>query len=182
MRDYDALCRSVQACSSKIKSVRIADGLGRLAGCAYREGLVHRRDNDAERCSLQSVRRAIMRENFESTNGRLRYSISVYENLTRATVPLAHEGEDKFYLLLSFDASERRDDNCKQGSAGDFGKRDCVKIKRRKGGLSSLCPCSHGNRACHRTYRPAKRGEHDALVYHEVWKHRRYPISDCRRS
>lgn len=45
-----------------------------------------------------------MREGFESTNGRLRYSLSVYENATRATVPFAHEGEDRFYLLLSFDA------------------------------------------------------------------------------
>lgn len=61
------------------------------------------RDDDAERYSLQSVLRAIMREGFESTNGRLRYSISVYENVTRATVPFAHEGEDRFYLLLSFD-------------------------------------------------------------------------------
>lgn len=104
MRDYDALCRSVQACCGEIRSVRIADGLGRLAGCAYREGLAHMGDDDAERYSLQSVLRAIMREGFESTNGRLRYSISVYENMTRATVPLAHEGEDRFYLLLSFDA------------------------------------------------------------------------------
>jgi hypothetical protein len=103
MRDYDALCRSVQGCSSEIRSVRIADGLGRLAGCAYREGLAHMRDDD-ERYSLQSVLRAIMREGFESTNWRLRYSLSVYENVTRATVPLAHEGEDRFYLLLSFDA------------------------------------------------------------------------------
>lgn len=93
MRDYDALCRSVQACSSEIKSVRIADGLGRLAGYAYREGLVHMRDNDAEHYSLQSVLRAIMREDFESTNGRLHYSISVYENVTRATLCLLHMKE-----------------------------------------------------------------------------------------
>ncbi|UVS68092.1 hypothetical protein [Nitrososphaera viennensis] len=47
--------------------------------------------------------RATLRENFQPTNGRLRYSVSVYEKLVRATLPLAIAGE-KFYLLLSLDA------------------------------------------------------------------------------
>ena len=100
---FDALCRRVLECDTSMRSVRIADGLGRVAGSAYRSDLAHMNDDEAEAYSLQSVIRAMMRENFLLTNGRLRYSVSVYENLTRATVPLGQDGA-KFYLLVSLEA------------------------------------------------------------------------------
>lgn len=90
-------------CNASLRSVRIADGLGKVAGSAYRADLTHMNDDEAEAYSLQSVIRAMMRENFQSTNGRLRYSVSVYENITRATVPLVQDGA-KFYLLISVEA------------------------------------------------------------------------------
>jgi hypothetical protein len=51
------------------------------------------------------VLRTALRENFYSTNGGLRYSVSVYEKLVRATVPLVARDE-KLYLLVSLDSEE----------------------------------------------------------------------------
>ncbi|MEO9362745.1 MAG: hypothetical protein ABI348_02480 [Nitrososphaera sp.] len=100
---FDRFCLRVLGCDGAVRSVRVADSVGRLVGSAYRAGLAHMKDDEEERYSLQSVLRAALRENFSSTNGRLRYSVSVYERLLRATVPLAAANE-KLYLLLSLDS------------------------------------------------------------------------------
>lgn len=100
---YDEFCRRVLGCDDAIRSVRVADSVGRQVGGVYREGLAHMKDDEEERYSLQSVLRAALRENFYSTNGGLLYSVSVYEKLVRATVPLAARDE-KLYLLVLLDS------------------------------------------------------------------------------
>lgn len=102
MIDYDYFCQKVLDCDGAVRSVRMADGFGRLVGSAYRAGVAHMRDDEGELYSFQSVLRVALRENFQSTNGRLHYSISVYEKAVRATVPVAST-QHKLYLLLSLD-------------------------------------------------------------------------------
>lgn len=101
----DLLCRRVLECDSAVRSARAATGLGRVVGSSYRPGLAHMQDDEEELHSLRSVLRAALREDFEPTNGRLRYSLSVYDRLARATLPLkgSESPGDKLYLLLAFE-------------------------------------------------------------------------------
>ncbi|MEM2139837.1 MAG: hypothetical protein QXJ74_00070 [Nitrososphaera sp.] len=102
---FDLFCQRVISCDGAIRSVRAANGLGRILGSSYRAGLAHMRNDEEELHSLRSVLRAALREDFEPVNGRLRYSLSVYERLARATVPLKGGGNpgDKLYLLVAFE-------------------------------------------------------------------------------
>ncbi len=103
MIDYDGFCRMVLELDDSVRSVRMADAFGRLVGSAYRPGVAHMKEDEGELYSFQSVLRVALRENFHSTNGRLRYSMSVYEKTVRVTIPLSSAGE-KLYLLLSLDS------------------------------------------------------------------------------
>lgn len=102
---FDLFCQRVLSCDGAIRSTRAANGLGRIIGSSYKAGLAHMRNDEEELYSLRSVLRAALREDFEPTNGRLRYSLSVYEKLARATVPLkgGENPGDKLYLLLAFE-------------------------------------------------------------------------------
>jgi hypothetical protein len=55
--------------------------------------------------TVQTVLRAIIREDFASKLGNLKHSIGTYNRLIRATVPVLIEDKlpAKFFLLLSFD-------------------------------------------------------------------------------
>lgn len=101
----DLFCQRVLDCDGAVRSARAANGLGRILGSSYRVGLAHMRNDEEELHSLRSVLRAALREDFEPINGRLRYSLSVYERLARATIPLkgGENPGDKLYLLVAFE-------------------------------------------------------------------------------
>lgn len=103
MNDCDGFCQRMLECDGSVRSVRMADAFGRLVGSAYRAGVTHMKDDEGELYSFQSVLRVALRENFHSTNGQLHYSMSVYEKMVRATIPVYAAGE-KLYLLLSLDS------------------------------------------------------------------------------
>ncbi|NOJ28092.1 MAG: hypothetical protein DA330_08805 [Nitrososphaera sp.] len=62
-------------------------------------------DDEANLSTLQSIARVITRETFENKLGKALYSITVYENVKRATIPM--QNADKDILALSFDTTAR---------------------------------------------------------------------------
>ena len=86
------------------KSIRfccVVNRLGYITAYKYREGLTPIMTYDETRKNaLLSVIRHSTRQSWEGKMGKTIYSITRYEHLTRASVPL----RDKHLLLVSFDA------------------------------------------------------------------------------
>jgi hypothetical protein len=105
------ICKQTLKADKSIRFAGIANNLGSLLATEYREGLVPLMTRQqTSQYAMEAVLRAAIREEFESTIGRLQYSIGKHEKLIHATVPVTFknlaydESEDmKFYLLLSFD-------------------------------------------------------------------------------
>jgi hypothetical protein len=105
------ICKHTLKADKSIRFAGIANNLGSLLATEYREGLVPlMTKQQISQYAIEAVLRAAIREEFESTIGRLQYSIGKHEKLIHATVPVriqniaCNESRDmKFYLLLSFD-------------------------------------------------------------------------------
>lgn len=86
------------------KSIRfccVVNRLGYISAYKYRDGLVPlMTPEETRKNALLSVIRHSTRQSWEGKMGRTLYSITRYERLTRASIPL----EDKHLLLVSFDA------------------------------------------------------------------------------
>ena len=86
------------------KSIRfccLVDRLGHIIAYKYRQGLTPLMTNEETRKNaLLSVIRHSTRQSWESKMGKTLYSITRYERLTRASVPMPAKG----LLLVSFDA------------------------------------------------------------------------------
>lgn len=92
------------------KSIRfcgVANKLGYVIASKYRANLEPLMTvEETERYALFATIRNSTRQAWENKIGRVRYSLTLYELLARATVPLANG----HLLLLSFDASTRNID------------------------------------------------------------------------
>ncbi len=103
MTDYDKLCDDVLALDKVIRYCGLADHLGTLLAKKYRPGLIPLSPlSETEKYTAQAIQRTGAVEG-GSKVGKLQYVIGKYENLVRATLPVISEGNNKFYLLLSFD-------------------------------------------------------------------------------
>jgi len=107
---FDSFCKGVLERDSFIRFAGISNHLGHLVASAYRRDLVPlMSQEETARYSVQAAIRAATRESFESRIGELRFSISRYSKLVRATVPIKSSGKSKFLLLLSFDVDAEAD-------------------------------------------------------------------------
>lgn len=86
------------------KSIRfccVVDRLGHILSYRYRDGLTPLMTyEETRKNALLSVIRHSTRQSWERKMGRTLYSITRYEHLTRASIPMPAKG----LLLVSFDA------------------------------------------------------------------------------
>lgn len=107
---FETFCRGVLDKDHFIRFAAISNHLGHLVATSYRKDLVPLMTHDeTARYSVQAAIRAATREAFETKIGELRFSISRYSKLVRATVPIKSSGKNKFLLLLSFDVDAEAD-------------------------------------------------------------------------
>lgn len=107
---FESFCRGVLERDSFIRFAAISNHLGHIVATAYRDNLVPLMSpEETARYSVQAAIRAATRESFETKIGELRFSISRYGKLVRATVPIKSSGKGKFLLLLSFDVDAEAD-------------------------------------------------------------------------
>ncbi len=107
---FQSFCTEVLNRHYFIRSAAIADHLGHLMATACRPGLVQLLTNEeSSRAAAQAAIRAATRNKFNSKIGQLQFSLSRYEKLVRATVPIKNGEKTKFLLLLTFDVEAEAD-------------------------------------------------------------------------
>jgi hypothetical protein len=93
-----------------IRSAVIADHVGHLMATACRRGLSPlMTQEESSRAAAQAAIRAATRNKFKSKIGELQFSLSRYEKLVRATIPIKNGEKTKFLLLLTFDSEAEAD-------------------------------------------------------------------------
>ena len=91
----------VVALDKSIRFCCVVNRLGYITASKYREGLMPiMTSEEARKNALLSVIRHPTRQRWESKMGKTIYSITRYERLTRASIPLS----GRYLLLVSFDA------------------------------------------------------------------------------
>lgn len=107
---FESFCKGVIEKDNFIRFAAISNHLGHIVASAYRKDLAPlMTPEETARYSVQAAIRAATRESFETKIGELRFSISRYARLVRATVPIKSSGKNKFLLLLSFDVDAEAD-------------------------------------------------------------------------
>jgi hypothetical protein len=105
--DYESLPGLVLTLDKSIRFCGITNKLGYFIANRFREGLKPLMTiEETERYALYATIRHSTRQPWESKIGKVRYTITRYELLTRVTVPLA-KGH---LLLLSFDVNSKNID------------------------------------------------------------------------
>jgi hypothetical protein len=101
---FQNFCREIINRHYFIRSAPIADCVGRFMATAYRGCLKPLMTQvDSSRAAAQAAIRAATRNKFKSKIGDLQFSVSTYEKLVRATIPIKNGERIKFLLLLTFD-------------------------------------------------------------------------------
>lgn len=99
-------CKQVLDLDPGIRFAGVAEKDGRLSASRYRKGVVPMLDRSRlELSAVQSSIRFNTRENFERELGKALYTITTYEKVKRATIPLYDT--KKRLLLVSFDITAR---------------------------------------------------------------------------
>jgi len=107
---FQSFCKELLNRHYFIRSAIIADHLGHLMATACRQGLVQLLTNDeCSRAAAQAAIRTATRNKFKSKIGELQFSLSRYEKLVRATVPIKNGDKTRFMLLLTFDTEAEAD-------------------------------------------------------------------------
>lgn len=103
--EHKELCSRILALDPSVRFAALVDHLGSLLTTVYREGLVPlaTREETARYASQAIYMTGALAGGYNSRIGRMQYVVGKYENLVRATVPIVSSGNDKFYLMLSFD-------------------------------------------------------------------------------
>lgn len=102
--DAQDFCTEIVECDNSIRAAAIANDVGNMIALYYRRGtmpLLAR--EESERYAIAAVIRAMTHEMFAGKLGNLRYAISTHEKVTQVTVPVRHNPEKKFFLLIGFD-------------------------------------------------------------------------------
>lgn len=107
---FQDFCKQIVNKHYFIRSAAIADNIGHLLASAYREGLtLLMTEEDSSRAATQAAIRSATRNKFKSKIGELQFSLSRYEKLVRATIPIKSGEKVKFLLLLTFDIQAEAD-------------------------------------------------------------------------
>jgi hypothetical protein len=107
---FQSFCREILNRHYFIRSAAIADHVGHLMATACRRGLAPLMTQEgSSRAAAQAAIRAATRNKFKSKIGELQFSLSRYEKLVRATVPIKTSERIKFLLLLTFDSEAEAD-------------------------------------------------------------------------
>ena len=107
---FQKFCREILKRHYFIRSAAIADHVGHLMAtvCRYRLTPLMTQE-ESSRAAAQAAIRAATRNKFKSKIGELQFSLSRYEKLVRATVPIKSGEKIKFLLLLTFDSEAEAD-------------------------------------------------------------------------
>jgi hypothetical protein len=101
---FQNFCREIVKKHYFIRSAAIADNVGHFMATACRQRLIPLMTReDSSRAAAQAAIRAATRNKFKSKIGDLQFSLSRYEKVVRATVPIKNGEKTKFLLLLTFD-------------------------------------------------------------------------------
>lgn len=101
---FQNFCREIVKKHYFIRSAAIADNVGHFMATACRLRLIPlMTQEDSSRAAAQAAIRAATRNKFKSKIGDLQFSLSRYEKVVRATVPIKNGEKTKFLLLLTFD-------------------------------------------------------------------------------
>jgi len=107
---FQHFCTEIVSRHYFIRSAAITDILGHLMASAYRQRLIRLlTDDESTRAAAQAAIRAATRNKFKSKIGELQFSVSRYEKLVRATIPIMNGEKIKFLLLLTFDIEAEAD-------------------------------------------------------------------------
>ncbi len=107
---FQNFCREIINRHYFIRSAAIADNVGHFMATAYRRHLIPlMTQEDSSRSAAQAAIRAATRNKFKSKIGDLQFSVSRYEKLVRATIPIKNGEKIKFLLLLTFDIEAEAD-------------------------------------------------------------------------
>ena len=107
---FQNFCREIINRHYFIRSAAIADNVGHYMANAYRRRLITlMTQEDSSRAAAQAAIRAATRNRFKSKIGDLQFSLSRYEKLVRATIPIKNGEKIKFLLLLTFDIEAEAD-------------------------------------------------------------------------
>jgi hypothetical protein len=107
---FQNFCREIIDRHYFIRSAAIADNVGHYMANAYRRRLIPlMTQEDSLRAAAQAAIRAATRNKFKSKIGDLQFSLSRYEKLVRATIPIKNGEKIKFLLLLTFDIEAEAD-------------------------------------------------------------------------
>ena len=107
---FQNFCREIINRHYFIRSAAIADNVGHYMANAYRRRLIPlMTQEDSLRAAAQAAIRAATRNKFKSKIGDLQFSLSRYEKLVRATIPIKNGEKIKFLLLLTFDIEAEAD-------------------------------------------------------------------------
>ncbi|MCI0563824.1 MAG: hypothetical protein MN733_35565 [Nitrososphaera sp.] len=107
---FESFCKGVLEKDHFIRFAGVSNHLGHLVATAYRKDLVAlMTPEETARYSVQAAIRAATRDAFETKIGELKFSMSRYGRLVRATVPIKSSGKSKFLLLISFDVDAEAD-------------------------------------------------------------------------
>jgi hypothetical protein len=107
---FQSFCKELINRHYFIRSAVIVDHLGHLMATACRQGLVKLLTIDeSSRAAAQAAIRAVTCNKFNSKIGQLQFSLSRYEKLVRATVPIKNGDKTRFMLLLTFDTEAEAD-------------------------------------------------------------------------
>ena len=106
---FQNFCREIVNKHCFIRSAAIADNVDHIMATACRQRLIPMMtQEDSSRAAAQAIR-AATRDKFKSKIGDLQFSLSRYEKLVRATVPIKNDEKTKFLLLLTFDIEAEAD-------------------------------------------------------------------------
>ena len=107
---FQNFCREIINRHYFIRSAAIADNVGHFMATAYRRRLIPlMTQEDSSRAAAQAAIRAATRNKFKSKIGDLQFSLSRYEKLVRATIPIKNGEKIKCLLLLTFDIEAEAD-------------------------------------------------------------------------
>jgi len=107
---FQNFCREIVNRHYFIRSAAIADNVGHIMATACRQHFMPlMTQEDSARAAAQAAIRAATRNKFKTKIGELQFSLSRYEKLVRATVPIKNGEKIKFLLLLTFDIEAEAD-------------------------------------------------------------------------
>ena len=106
---YEDLCQQILSLDDGVRFAGIADYQGNILATKYRKDVERSPllTEDELRLSVsQSLVRMGTRKTSEGSFGKPLYSITTYEKVKRATIPIVYDGND-YVLMISLDLSAR---------------------------------------------------------------------------